>query len=324
MRTVLLFSSLAAALALGCTAANNSPVCGNGVVEKGEDCDKADQNGKPGISCSATCKSISVLLVQLRVTWGLLSNLNPPVANYRGAGCSDFGAVKARVQIDGPTAITKIVNCSDNSFRYLNKCPATPDGGLLPECELLEPGKYTATVTLLRDDLSALTSSVSYPAQQVSAGQEVPFPIHFQPEDFLKQDYVGDLDFRVAWGQERTYCAKATPPVTSESILLFREGQPKPVAGMTKGGTRLDGTPGPCMTPDAITARGEKIENLPWGRYRIVVYSQNNAYCGSTAVFVHPGKLGATWDLLVPSYTAPPDGGAGDGGVSDGGVKSCP
>ena len=111
-------------------------------------------------------------------------------------------------------------------------------------------------------------------------------------------------------------------PFTLDAVnrLLFREGQIKPLAGMTKGGTKLDGTPGKCATPDSITKAGEKIENLPWGRYRIAVYSQAKAFCSSTRVFVNPGKTGMTWDLVAPLY----GGGPPDGGVPDGGVMSCP
>ena len=327
MRGVAMTLGAVAVLALGAMAAgcgSKQPVCGNGAQEEGEQCDRGADNGRAGIACNADCKAVSVLIPQLNISWALLKNLEPPIPGWGGASCSDFGATKAQIKVDGPSPIKdRIFPCTQYSFLYSGVCPMGNDGGS-NDCARLQPGSYQVTVTLLRDDGTAVTSAVSTPRQEVQPGQAVAFNIYYQPADFLQQSWSGSLDFKVSWGQRGQYCDKATPPVTQESILLYRDGQAKPVMGMTKGGTKLDGTPGKCAQPDPITGSGERIENLPWGRYRLVVFSPNRAYCGATPVFVAPGKTPMTWDLLVPLATPLPDGGVTDGGVGDGGVGGCP
>jgi hypothetical protein len=197
-----------------------------------------------------------------------------------------------------------------------------------------DPGSYQATVTLLRDDGSAVTNAVSTIRMDVvaQAGSSTQFPISFEMPDFLRQDYTGTLDFYATWGAPGVSCAKANPPVTQESILLRDAATGMMVPGMTVLGTKLDGTPGSCFTSDMISKTYEEIDNLPWGRYHLSVYSPQSGFCGSVPVFVNPGKFNTTYPITVPMYQRPgQDGGVGDGGTddggmspSDGGAATCP
>src|SRR5689334_22077487 len=102
--------SLFASFAAGC--GSSGPMCGNGIIEAGEQCDRGPLNGTTGQSCSKDCKSVSVNLVQLSVTWGVdLIGKGDPVPGYTSPGCSNFGATKAHVIIEGPSPTDKVVDC---------------------------------------------------------------------------------------------------------------------------------------------------------------------------------------------------------------------
>jgi hypothetical protein len=107
--------------------------------------------------------------------------------------------------------------------------------------------------------------------------------------------------------------------VNQESILLIPDKLTMPVSGMTVLGTSLDGTPGACFTSDMITKTYEEVQNLPWGRYTLAVYSQNPPYCVKQPVFVNPGKFNSTYEMVATPSTPPPDG-----GTDDGGAATCP
>ncbi len=286
---------------IGCSSSEPA-VCGNGVVESGEQCDRGVQNGMLNIPCSSECKSVSVKVVQMGVTWAFqLVDTKDPIPGYVAPGCSNFGATRAHVVFDGPSPSDKRVDCS----RYGLKYPTCLPGATGQECDPMpSAGMYSATVTLEDANGKALTTGVSSPKKMVVAGPEVTFPIAFQKSDFPAQDYTGRLDFRPAWGAAMAGCSEASPKVTSESVLLVRDSEQVPVAGMTKDGLKLDGTAGACFLPKGGLENYQSIDNLPWGRYRLTLFSQGKLYCTSVPVFVNPGKYNSTYDILVPSYNA--------------------
>ena len=49
------YGSIFALLLAACGSSSNGPVCGDGVVDRGEQCDDGANNGAPGDTCSATC-----------------------------------------------------------------------------------------------------------------------------------------------------------------------------------------------------------------------------------------------------------------------------
>jgi hypothetical protein len=319
------------ALVAGC--GSGPAVCGNGIVEVGEDCDKGSQNGVVGVNCSANCKSVSTKQTQMSISWAIdLVGKGDPIPGYTTPGCSNFGATKAHVIIDGPSPSDKVVDCS----RYVLKYPTclTLDTDMGEQCDMHpDPGPYQATVTLLRDDMTAITNAVSTPMINVVPGPEVPFPITFQMTDFLKQDYTGTLDFLAGWGAPKTNCMSANPMVTKEGIILRDAATDMIVMGMTTKGTKLDGTPGSCFSSDMINMLYEEVDNLPWGRYNLSIFDPNGPFCAKVPVFVNPGMFNTTFNVTVPMYTPPSmdagvpgDGGVDDGGMSmvDGGAPSCP
>lgn len=314
-----LFVSLVVGVA-GC--GSPGPVCGNGVVEAGEQCDVGVMNGKPGVACSADCKSISVPKVQLNITWSLMGNLNPPVPGYRAAACADFGATKIHLILTGPTdgdGFDKIFPCERYNQMYPDPtvCPTLDAMG---RCPPLTAGSYQATGTLERDDgtgISNSTSTLKVDAQAV-LGSPVPLPIDFEPADILTADLKGNYSFHVGWGDKGVRCADAK--VSMESVRLVDDGG-KPVPGTTKDGLKLDGTPGPCYTPkDSILNAPQEIDGLTWGRYHIAVYSESKALCDSQPIFVNPGTNPFTYDLVAAANVPLPDGGM----APDGGAPSCP
>jgi hypothetical protein len=319
--------ALAAVAAVGCGGSD----CGNGVIESGEQCDKGAENGQPGSTCSATCKSISVARVGLNIQWSLLppDGFQTPIDGYQAPGCSAFGATKAHVVVNGPSPLDIVLPCTNYGVMYLAQCPADLDGGI-SSCTVgpLSPGDYQVTVTLQRDDSTAVTNAVSTKTTTVAAGTPVPFSVAFEQMDFLDQSLTGELDIKVSWGSDGTTCKNAQPQVTRESILLIADGQTMPVQGMTLQGTKLDGTPGQCYT-GTQSAPYEQIQNLTWGLYHLAVFDKMNNYClPLRPVFVSPGTTDNLYSITVPMPPPPPDMsmppvdmsmGAGDGGVDDGG-----
>jgi hypothetical protein len=286
--------------------------CGDGVVDPGEQCDKGAQNGQPGVPCSSDCRSISVALPQLQVTWSLLGKTMVP--DYDGANCDDFAAVTAHVEITGPASITDDLACTDHSKLYASWC-APGMNGAKPDCTAhLPAGNYQAAITLRAADGSNVTHAVSTKMVTVAPGPPVDLVVDFGMADFVKQDWTGSLRLRTSWGSDGAFCAAAQPAAAREAIKLTPA-----VSGMSAAGTPLDGTPADCYTP-SNTKPDEELPNLPWGRYDVGLAGWDAtgalAYCGSFPVFVGPGSHTQVWSITVPA-ASPPDGGAMDGGSAN-------
>jgi len=307
--------SLPPLFAFALAGCGGGAVCGNGVVESGEQCDDGARNGQPGDACSATCQSISVPLVQLQVAWSLLAMTGVP--GYQGAGCKDVGAESAHVVIGGPAVADEIVPCLSYGRLYDADCPEA-DGGSMTSCGThLPAGGYTATVTLLDGSGAPLTHGVSTAVVRAVAGQVATLPVDFEMKDFLAQ-YTGSLQLRASWGSDGTKCANATPPVMLEALRLVPMGQTAPVMGMTMpNDISLDGTPGMCFTPTTIYY-SEEAKGVPWGPYTLGVegFAQAGAppaYCLSLPIFIGPGANNQAWSPTVPPVAQGPDGGAPSG-----------
>jgi hypothetical protein len=164
------------------------------------------------------------------------------------------------------------------------------------------PGTYQATVTLLDASDTPLTKPVQTMMAEVVPDRMVTLSVNFRYSDFIKQDYVGVLDFKPSWGQTDAGCSGADPMVLQESVTL-RTPADAPVAGMTTGGHKLDGTYGGCFTMDAMSHDYERVASLPWGHYNLTLSGKAAggalAYCKKFDVFVGPGISNATYPLVV-------------------------
>lgn len=298
--------------------------CGNGVVEEGEDCDKGADNGKAGVSCSGTCKSVSVLIPGVQVHWSMLAQ--SVVNSYTGTTCSALGADNAHIIIAGPSRIEQVLPCKLQSKLF--SCTVAGDAGAADCSAHLLPGDYAVTITLEKNDSTAVTRSVSTPHIKVVAGAPTNFDVDFEQDDFLGNPYFGSLQIRTWWGQDHVACAGATPgPVVKQAMKLLPKNMYAQSATSIKSeapaGTPLDGTPAACYTPDGNTHSSEIFKGLAWGPYQLLVSGyvagqMAPAYCGSTDIFVGPGDNNQIFYPIIPLYS--PDAGVPDGG----GLSNCP
>ena len=314
MRIVRFALSVAFALAAGCSNSQSYPMCGNGVVEMGESCDRGADNGKAGINCDATCRSVTVLIPQINLVWSLLRET--PVPGYRGSNCDAIGATKAHVIVSGPTRIEQTLDCARYGKLFTGVCTELADGGT-GDCSMhLAPGTYDGTVELLRGDGSAITRAVSAGTKMVQPGQPVNLAVDFHQEDFLV-GFTGSLQVKLNWGTDQTPCMLASPPAQKESLVLIPYGATTPLTAKTMGGTRLDGTPNACYTPMG-SIYAEEARDLPWGPYHLRVRGYGGAadpiYCGAFDVFIGPTNNNQPWVLTIPPAPSM-DGGIGDGGT---------
>jgi len=286
----LVATSVIAAMVIALVHCNDDAVCGNGVQEDKEQCDKGALNGVENSGCSSTCTIAALNVAGLQL---LVTKLKDEAMGFPGVGCSELGATMQHVVITGPTNIDMTVDCG-MSPAYLNHD--------------ITPGDYSATVTLLDGSGNPLTKTVSAGTVSATKGQTAMLTANFAQADFLKQDYTGTLFFAPSWGAASTKCDAATPAVTGYGITL-KDKNGKLVAGMSTASRKLDGTSGPCFDPGP-TGTAEAVAGLTWGHYGITFTGYAGAtlaYCKTFDVFSGPGTANATYALTVTG--ADPDAG---------------
>jgi cysteine-rich repeat protein len=287
----LVATSIVASLVIALSHCNDNAVCGNGIVESGETCDKGAMNGVENSGCSATWQVAALDVAKINI---FVTRLKDEAMGYPSAGCSDLGASKQHVVLAGPDPMDMTIDCNMSSY-ILND---------------VTPGDYTATVTLLDGSGMPLTNPVSSMPGTAVKGQMINLMVNFALKDFIKQDYTGTLYFKPEWGVASTSCTMASPVVTGYGVTL-RNKAGQLVSGMSTGNRALDGTSGPCFVPSA-NGTPEAVANLTWGHYSLSFtgYAGGElAYCKTFDVFSGPGTADVmTYDLVVPTYDS--DGGA--------------
>ena len=264
--------------------------CGNGKVEKGEQCDAGSQNGAAGSGCSSTCQFANVEVATVQVSYSKLLN---EVPGFDGVTCDDLGIGGAHVVLSGPQPVDEVwANCTQ-SKQYAN----------------VTPGTYAATITLLDTSMNPLTNAVTTQMTDVQKGPVTMLNINFMQSDFVKQDYTGQLDFDAQWGAANMRCNDAS--VTMESVTLKDStGALVTTPSATNDGLKLDGTFGACFT--ASSTAPQRVKPLTWGHYTVTLQGKTNAgavFCQAFQVFVPPGSDPATNVLVVNAYDASADAG---------------
>jgi hypothetical protein len=218
--------------------------------------------------------------------------------NFPAPTCKDLGISQVHLVLDGPAPQDVMNDCSAGPFAF------SP----------IEPGTYTATITMIDANGAAVSKPVKSAAVDVQLGDTKTIDIVFQTSDYLRTDYVGNLDFLAAWGTAGTACANASPAVLQQSLFLTRPGETTPVAMMTKDGMKLDGTAAACFNKSG-SAQYQEVMSLPWGYYDLTITGKDATmmkYCKKFPVFVGIGVATPTYDLVVDPVS-----------MDDGGV-ACP
>ena len=268
-----------------------SSTCGNSKVEGDEQCDKGPDNGVDGSGCSSTCTFANIAVATIQVSYSKLLN---EVPGFNGATCADLGIGGAHVVLAGPQPADEMWAGCMQSKQYAN----------------VTPGTYQATITLLDANMQPLTNPVSTPMTDVQKGPVTNLNINFKQADFVKQDYVGQLDFDAQWGMADKRCNDIGPSIMESVTLKDAKGALVTTPSMTDDGLKLDGMFGACFTASATAA--QRVKPLPWGHYTLVLQAKVMgavAFCQSFDVFVPPGSTPETYPLVVNAYD--PTGDAG-------------
>lgn len=263
-------------------------VCGNSVVEKGEQCDNGPGNGTAGNNCSAACTLQGVQRAQLKVTYERLRVMTTAYPSFPAPTCMDLGIKSAHLVLTGPEPQDMTSDCGVD-FMF---SPITP-------------GTYQAKLTLLDANGMAVTNDVTSMMVATDIGQSPVIDIIFDVSDY-KKTYQGNFDFLPWWGSLNNGCSMAN--VNKETLLMTKKGSSTPIAMMTVDGMSLDGTQGNCFT--GTTLMPQRVVNMDWGYYDLTVTGKVGGmvqYCRKFDVFVGVGVGTPTYDLIVDPLST--DGG---------------
>lgn len=280
---------LAALLLIGCGGGDEA-VCGNGKIEKGEQCD--DGNLADDDACSSVCRAQSTVDTFIKFV-PLIAEQFPGFFE----SCTGLGIENVDVALTGPTTKNERVPCSFGQLKLAS----------------LPAGNYTVTLRALDRSGNSLSRGMAKKDFTVSGATQT-VQVDWPYEDFTGS-YKGTFFFRIFWGDVDT-CLGASPPVMKQRLRLERDGVA--VAGMTQNGTPLDGTAaGACR--DAREALDQAAIGLAWGPARLTVTGEDDSgkalYRGSFDTFVGADISNPTMDFRVPSLA--PDAGVPDAGVPD-------
>lgn len=266
---------LAVAGALVSCGGGDEPLCGDGTVDMGEQCD--DGNADELDACRACVAYIAPRTV---VKWEFNTGAAP---GFTTDACSDVGARQVDVALAGPAPETRRVGCSEGRVTFVD----------------LAPGEYTASVTPLDMAgtwLVAAPSTATFPAN-TAPGTTQEHTVVVPPEAW-SQSMTGTFFFILRWaGME---CGAAAPPVATQLVTLLRPGGPVTqqanVGSMSYPTYRLDGTQSvPCVP--SVLAQAEAAQGVPFGRATLTVSGRDS---GGTEWFR------GTFDTFVGAGTSNP------------------
>lgn len=269
-----------------------SSTCGNMKVESGEQCDKGAMNGVDGSGCTADCQFANIAVASIQVSYSKLLN---EVPNFNGVACNDLGIGGAHVVVTGPQPVDETWAGCVQSKQYSN----------------VTPGTYQATITLLDANMQPLTKPTSTMMTDVQKGPVTNLNINFLQKDFVKQDYVGQLDFDPQWGAMDKRCNDISAMLQESVTLKDSAGALVTTPARTDDNLKLDGTFGNCFTGSSTAP--QRVKPLPWGHYTLILQARvmgTVGFCQSFEVFVPPGTSPMTYELVVNAFDASADGGS--------------
>jgi hypothetical protein len=266
---------------------DSGAVCGNSMVEKGEQCDNGAANGTTGNNCSSSCQLQGVQRAQLSVKYERLRVTTVDYPSFPAPTCADLGIAKAHLVLEGPAPQDLTMECgTDFAFSPI------------------DPGSYQATVTLLDANDQPVTKPVKSMMVTTDVGQSPVIDIIFDVPDYLKT-YKGNFDFALWWGTKNTACPVG---VNKQTMTMTRPGSTTPIAMMTMSGESLDGTQANCFT--ASSSMPDRVAMMDWGHYDLTVTGKVGSminYCRKFDIFVGVGIATPTYDLVVDALST--DGG---------------
>ncbi len=136
---------------------DSKAVCGNGIVEKGEECD--DGNLQDGDGCTRFCLLPAYKGSTVVVRWYINGTQTISGQSYSYDTCSDVGASKTRIKIFGPNGLVgeDTVQCSSMEYRLTdNEDSQFPDGSYHAEIAFLDSGDATISSVITSDSTTLI------------------------------------------------------------------------------------------------------------------------------------------------------------------------
>ena len=106
-----------------CTFVSSGPVCGNGIVENGEQCDHGANNGQAGDTCTATCQNVVVPTGHIVANWAFHDISGTGVETATGCPTGfDTAAVHTVAAAADGTALDPCTSVNSNCYIDLFNC----------------------------------------------------------------------------------------------------------------------------------------------------------------------------------------------------------